>query len=174
MRRAGHPSIRSAGADHSGLGGSHCANHGICYTEGAHPSTTAAGGVPSMRSQRTHRAIGYAILALSILAIGVVWFASPDSGQIPLYMMAGDESGGTVRVDVMINGEIRFHSIRGDAIPYIGLAPGRYVIRCSAPGYQDGVDSFQIRASDSEAYAYCAMRRRVGDSELRGSRRQRP
>ena len=102
---------------------------------------------------------------LFVTALFVYWNGLPDD-HIPLYVMAVDNSvggeGSNIRVDIRINDEIRFRSIRGDSIPYIHVSPGDYLLRCTAPGYDDYTESIRISHSDSEAYAYCEMRKRAG------------
>ncbi|MHB1455558.1 MAG: peptidase associated/transthyretin-like domain-containing protein [Armatimonadota bacterium] len=116
------------------------------------------------------KSIGLTIIILLTVLIGVIVLAyrygSPDD-HILLYVMADDRSlgdeGNSIKVDIRINDDIRYRSVRGDSIPYIPLSPGNYVLRCSAPGYEDFTESIRISPSDSEAYAYCEMQKRAGE-----------
>jgi hypothetical protein len=116
------------------------------------------------------KSIGLTVIILLTVLIGVIMLAyrhgSPED-HILLYVMADDRSlgdeGTSIKVDIRINDKIRFRSIRGDSIPYITLSPGDYVLRCSAPGYEDYTESMRIRPSDSEAYASCEMQKHTGE-----------
>lgn len=73
---------------------------------------------------------------------------------------AGQSEARAPRVNVWINGRLRFEDVPAAGIPAVSVKPGRHTVQVAARGYHGCSQTVRMDRPGGEAYAYFELRKK--------------